>query len=200
MCIAIFWPYRLTFASQFTGNGFDSSLPNYLDLENDRLSYFDLNIGLSFSAEFKRFSVVAGYAHYHLTKPVESFLGTNSRAVPARRTINLSLLYPVTDYLDLNFSAIYNFQGVINDRVIGTVIGIKPNQESKIKINAGLWHNINESSFYPYLGMVYGNVSAGINYTLHGNRILNSTPRTYEISLIYRHNNFKGFKVPCPSF
>ena len=191
---------RLTFASQFTGSGFDPSMPNYLDLENNRLSYFYLNIGLTFSAEFNRFSVVAGYAHYHLTKPIESFLGTNNKSVPARRTLNLSLLYPVNNYVDVNFSAIYNFQGVINDRIAGTVIGLKPSEASKIKINTGLWHNFNESSFYPYLGLVYGNVSAGINYTLYGNKILSSTPRTYEISLIYRHNNFKGYKVPCPNF
>ncbi|WP_231491820.1 PorP/SprF family type IX secretion system membrane protein [Pedobacter sp. Leaf170] len=191
---------KLTFATQFTGYDFDTSMPNYLDLENDRISYFDVSIGVNFSAQFESFSVVGGYAHYHLTEPNESFLGANKTPLKARRNINFGLLYPINNYVDLNLSAIYNFQGTVNDRIVGAVVGIQPNEDSKIKINAGLWHNINESSFYPYLGLVYGNLSAGLNYTLHANKIINTLPRTYEISLIYRHNNFKGFKVPCPRF
>ncbi|WP_316737218.1 PorP/SprF family type IX secretion system membrane protein [Pedobacter aquatilis] len=191
---------KLTVASQFTGNGFDLSLPNYLDLENDKISYFDLNFGANFSAELERFSFVIGYAHYHITKPVESFLGSNNKSIPARRTINFGLTFLANDYVDVNLSTIYNFQGIINDRIVGTVVGIKPSEHSKVKINTGLWYNFNEKSFYPYLGVVFGSVSAGLNYTLYGNKLLNSTPRTYEISFIYRRNTFKGFKVPCPNF
>lgn len=191
---------KLTFASQYNGSGFDTSLPNYLNLQNDKTSYFDLNIGANFSATFERFSVVAGYAQYHLTKPVETLLGTNAIPLPSRKTVNFGLLYLLNNYVDLNFTAIYNGQGNINDKLAGMVIGFLPNEQTKVKLNAGLWYKFNESSYYPYLGLTFGNVSAGLNYTVYGNRILSSTPRTYEISLIYRHNNFKGFKVPCPKF
>ncbi|MFC3563478.1 PorP/SprF family type IX secretion system membrane protein [Pedobacter jamesrossensis] len=191
---------KLTFASQYNGSGFDSSMPNYLNLENDKTSYFDLNVGANFSATFERFSVVAGYAQYHLTKPVETLLGTNKDALPSRKTVNFGMLYLLSNYVDLNFTAIYNKQGNINDKLAGAVVGFKPNEQTKIKLNAGLWYKFNESSYYPYLGIGFGNISAGVNYTVYGSRVLSSTPRTYEISLIYRHNNFKGFKVPCPKF
>jgi len=191
---------KLTFASQYNGSGFDPTLPNYLNLQNDRTSYFDLNIGANFSATFERMSLAVGYAQYHLTKPVETLLGATNNALPARRTVNFGLLYLVNDYVDFNLTAIYNGQGNINDKLAGVVIGFKPNDQTKLKLNGGLWYKFNESSVYPYLGLVFGNVSAGINYTILSNRVLSSTPRTYEISLIYRHNNFKGFKVPCPKF
>lgn len=191
---------KLTFASQYTGGGFDTSLPNYLDLQNDKTSYFDLNLGANFSARFQRLSVVVGYAQYHLTRPVESMLGTNRDALPSRKTINMGMLYLLNNYVDLNFTGIYTVQGANKDQLAGAVLGFKPNEQTKIKLNAGLWYKFNESSYYPYLGITMGNVSAGLNYTVYGNKVLSATPRTYELSLIYRHNNFKGFKVPCPKF
>ncbi len=191
---------RLTFASQYNGLGFDPSLPNYLDLQNDRTSYFDLNVGANFSASFEKLSIAAGYAQYHLTRPVETLLGTNSDALASRKTINLGMVYLLSDYVDLNFTGVYHFQGANQDQLAGIVLGIKPNEQTKIKINAGLWHKFNESSYYPYLGLVIDNLSVGMNYTVYGSKLLSATPRTYELSLIYRHNNFKGFKVPCPRF
>jgi len=191
---------KLTFASQYNGSSFDTSMPNYLDLQNDRTSYLDLNLGANFSASFDRLSVVVGYAQYHLTRPVETLLGTNRDALPGRKTINLGMLYLLNNYVDLNFTGVYNIQGVNKDQLAGAVLGFKPNDQTTIKLNAGLWYKFNESSYYPYLGLTIGNFSAGMNYTVYGNKVLSYTPRTYELSLIYRHNNFKGFKVPCPKF
>ncbi|KQS28434.1 PorP/SprF family type IX secretion system membrane protein [Pedobacter sp. Leaf194] len=191
---------KLTFASQYNGIGFDTSLPNYLDLQNDKLSYFDLSVGANFSATFEQMSIAVGYAQYHLTRPVETLLGTNKDALSSRKTINFGMVYLVNNYVDLNFTGVYNIQGVNTDKLTGVVLGFKPNDQTKIKLDAGLWYKFNESSYYPYLGLTMGRVTAGMNYTVYGNKVLSATPRTYEISLIYRHNNFKGFKVPCPKF
>jgi type IX secretion system PorP/SprF family membrane protein len=191
---------KLTFASQYNGSGFDPSMPNYLDLKSDKTSYFDVNIGANFSATLDRISFAVGYAQYHLTKPVESFLGTNEEVLPSRKTLNFGLVYLLNEYTDLNFTSVYSHQGKINDALIGTVFGFKPNEQAKIKLDAGLWYKFNESSYYPYLGVSMGNVSAGLNYTVYGNKVLSSTPRTYEISIIYRHNKSKSYKVPCPKF
>jgi len=191
---------KLTFASQFNGNGFDTSMPNFLDLRNDKTSYFDLNLGANFSATFDRVSFALGYAQYHLTKPSESLLNNSNEIVPFRKTVNFGMLYLLNDFVDLNFTGIYNQQKNNKDTLFGTVIGFKPNDETRIKLNFGLWYKFNESSYYPYLGVSLGNVTAGMNYTVYGNKLLSATPRTYELSLIYRHNNFKGFKVSCPKF
>lgn len=191
---------KLTFASQYNGSGFDTSMPNFLDLRNDKTSYFDLNLGANFSATFDRWSLALGFAQYHLTKPSESLLNNSNEIVPFRRTVNFGMLYLLNDYVDLNFTGIYNQQKNNKDTLLGTVIGFKPNDETRIKLNFGLWYKFNESSYYPYLGLSLGNVTAGMNYTVYGNKLLSATPRTYELSLIYRHNNFKGFKVPCPRF
>lgn len=191
---------KLTFASQYTDGGFDSSMPNYLDLKSNKTSYFDLNLGANFSATFDRVSFALGFARYHLTKPQENLLNSSNETIAARQTATIGMLYLLNNYLDLNVTGVYNVQKNNNDTILGTVIGLKPNDETKMKLNFGLWFKFNEASFYPYLGVTVGNYSAGMNYTVYGNKVISATPRTYELSLIYRHNNFKGFKVPCPKF
>ncbi|WP_406826732.1 PorP/SprF family type IX secretion system membrane protein [Pedobacter sp. KACC 23697] len=192
---------KLTFASQYNGaGGFDNSMPNYLDLKNDRTSYFDLNIGANFAANFDYWSIALGYAQYHLTKPRESMLSNSNEVVAARRAVNLGLFYLLNNNIDLNFTGVYNAQKNNRDVIFGTVVGLQPGDETKMKLNVGMWYKFNEASFYPYFGIAIKNISAGINYTVYGNKLMSATPRTYELSLIYRHNNFKGFKVPCPKF
>jgi len=127
-------------------------------------------------------------------------LGTNKEALPSRKTLSFGLVYLMNEYVDLNFTSVYTHQRNINDALTGVVFGLKPNEQTKIKFDAGLWYKFNESSYYPYLGVSMGNITAGMNYTVYGNKVLSATPRTYEISLIYRHNNSKSYKVPCPKF
>jgi type IX secretion system PorP/SprF family membrane protein len=192
---------RLTFASQYDGSGgFNNSMPNYLDLDNNKTSYFDVSIGANFSATFDYSSFVLGYSLYHLNRPVESLLNSGGNIVPFRHTVNFSGYFDINNNVDLNITAINSIQQKNNDTMIGGVIGFRSSPEAKIKLNAGLWYRFNESSIYPYVGATMGNVSAGINYTVYSDKITNITPRTYELSIIYRHNNFKGFKVPCPKF
>lgn len=191
---------KLTFASQYTDGGFDNSLPNYLNLKNDKTSYFDINIGGNFSATFDHVSLVLGYAHYHLTRPQETLLNNTDQYVPSRQTVNLGMLYLLNNYVDLNVTGVYNVQPNNKDTILGMVVGLKSNDETRLKLNFGMWFKFIEASFYPYLGVTMGDVSAGLNYTVYANKVLSATPRTYELSLIYRHNNFKGFKVPCPKF
>jgi len=191
---------KLTFASQYSEGGFNTTLPNFLDLKNDKTSYFDLNIGINFAANFDRLSLALGYAHYHLTKPQETLLNNSSEFVAPRQTLNMGLVYLMNNYVDLNVTGVYNVQKNNNDTILGAVLGFKPNDETRMKLTFGMWFKFNEASFFPYLGVSLGNISAGLNYTVYGNKLLSATPRTYELSFIYRHNNFKGFRVPCPRF
>lgn len=191
---------KLTFASQYTNGGFDNSMPNYLDLKNDKTSHFDLNIGANFSASFDNISFVLGYSIYHITKPKETMLYSVSNKIPYRKTVNFGVFYNLNYNMDLNITAIHSMQKMNNDTMLGSVLGFKVNEDAKVKLYTGLWYNFNESSVYPYVGVTLGNLNAGVNYTVYSNKVINVTPRTYEISLIYRHNNFKGYKVPCPKF
>lgn len=187
----------LTVASQYQNGLFNMSLPNYLDLKNDKLSYFDFNVGTNFAMSLNKFSANVGYAVYHLTRPAQSLFNDQTIKLPLRHTINLSFRYSSEDLLDVNFSAHRMSEGASHDLIVGSVVGFKPTYDSKMKLNTGLWYQSNGNSFIPYVGFEASNVAVGINYSLFTNKISNYQPRTFELSIILRENSFTKFKNTC---
>lgn len=187
----------LTFASQFQNGSFNLALPNYLDIENDKLSYFDFNVGINAALSLDKISASLGYAAYHLNRPQESFFNDLRIRLPVRHSVNLSFTYNSNDLIDLSFSAHRMVQGESYDNIMGGVIGFKPTFDSKMKLNAGLWYQSYGSSFLPYVGFEVSNVSLGLNYSLFTDRIVTYQPRTFELSLIIRDKKYTKFKNTC---
>lgn len=187
----------LTVASQFQNGSFNMSLPNYLDLKNDKLTYFDFNVGANLGLSLNKISASIGYAAYHLTRPQQSLFNDLRIRLPLRHTINLGFRYVSEDLLDLNFSAHRMNEGASHDTIIGGVIGFKPTPESKAKLNAGIWYQTNGNSFYPYVGFELANLSVGLNYSLFTKSIASYQPKTFELSIILNDNSFTKFKNTC---
>lgn len=187
----------LTVASQYQDGGFNFSLPNYLDLNSNQLSYFDFNVGTNLALSINKISASLGYAVYHLTKPKQSLFNDLTVRLPYRHSINLSFRYTNENLLDFNFSAHRLIEGASYDTILGTVIGFKPNFDSKVKLNTGLWYQANGNSFLPFVGFDVSNISVGFNYSLFSKSISNYQPRTVELSIILRDNTFSKFKNTC---
>jgi type IX secretion system PorP/SprF family membrane protein len=71
----------LTFPSQYDRSigGFNSDLASGEGLLAENLSYFDLNLGLSWKRKINRkWELTAGFGLLHLLQPEESFLGQNN--------------------------------------------------------------------------------------------------------------------------
>lgn len=187
----------LTVASQFQNGSFNMSLPNYLDLKNDKLTYFDFNVGANLGLSLNKISASIGYAAYHLTRPQQSLFNDLRIRLPLRHTINLGFRYVSEDLLDLSFSAHRMDEGASHDTIVGGVIGFKPTPESKTKLNAGIWYQTNGNSFYPYVGFELANLSVGLNYSLFTKNIASYQPKTFELSIILNDNSFTKFKNTC---
>jgi type IX secretion system PorP/SprF family membrane protein len=187
----------LTVASQFNNGAFDLSIPNNLGLDNDKLTYFDFNVGTNLALTLDRIAASLGFAMFHLTRPEQSFFNDVYVKLPYRKTLNASFRYLSQDLIDLNFSTHYLIEGKSYDLIFGGVVGLKPNIESNMKFNAGLWYKTNEKSYFPYVGLEFANASLGINYSLSTNEIAGYKPRTFELSLIIRDRNFTKFKNTC---
>jgi hypothetical protein len=97
----------------------------------------------------------------------------------------------------MNLSAYYMMEGSSSDQIFGGVIGLKPNLETNVKLNAGLWYKVNENQLFPYVGFEVSNFSMGINYSVFTKNIASYQPRTFELSLILRDKNFTKFKNTC---
>ncbi|MES2448416.1 MAG: PorP/SprF family type IX secretion system membrane protein [Bacteroidota bacterium] len=187
----------LTVASQFQDGSFNLSLPNYLDLNSNKLSYFDFNVGANIALSLNKISASLGYAAYHLTRPNQSLFNDLTVKLPYRHTINFSFRYTTDDLVDLNFSAHQLREGSSRDAIVGAVIGFKPTFESKLKLNTGLWYQSNGNSFFPFVGFDFSTISLGFNYGLFSKNIANYQPRTFELSIILRDNTFTKFKNTC---
>jgi type IX secretion system PorP/SprF family membrane protein len=187
----------LTVASQYQNGQFNLSIPNNLGLDNDRLSYFDLNIGANLALTTDRFSAALGYAVYHLTRPKASLFNDINAKMSLRSTINASLRYVSHDLIDLNFSSHCLLEGKSSDLIVGGLLGFRPNLESKMKLNTGIWYQKNGTTFFPFIGLEVSNIAIGLNYSLFTKSVATYKPRTFELSLILNDQTFTKFKNTC---
>ncbi len=188
----------LTVASQYENGTFNMSLPNYLDLKSNKIAYFDFNLGANLSITKNRISTNIGYSIYHLSRPKESLYNDQNVKIPFRHNVNFSFRYLSTnEMVDLNFSAYYMLQGRNSYNIFGGIVGVKPNFESNIKLNGGLWFRANEQQFFPYVGFEVSNVSLGLNYSVFAKNMTSFQPKTFELSLIVRDKNYTKFKNTC---
>lgn len=188
---------RLTVASQYQNGEFNTALPNGLDQQSESISYLDVNMGVNFGMALEHVSANLGYAVYHLARPKDAFLMGNKEKLPYRHTFNAGFRYESNDLLSLNFSSHYSLQAGSTDLINGAVLGFKPHLESKLKLNFGLWHQVNEKAWIPFVGFDIQNVAIGMNYTVFTGDMAGYRPRTFEVSLIISDKNFIKFKNTC---
>jgi type IX secretion system PorP/SprF family membrane protein len=187
----------LTVASQYQNGDFNLSIPNNLGLDNDKLTYFDFNIGGNLAYSTDKFSAALGYSVFHLTRPQESLFNDTDLRLPMRKTLHASMRYLSADLIDFNFSTHYMVEGESSDLIFGGLMGLKPTLESNMKLNGGIWYKANERSIFPFIGFEVGSISLGLNYSLFTKTINSYKPRTFEISFILSDNTFTRFKNTC---
>ena len=116
----------MTFGSQFStvDRRFNTDLPSNEYLLADRLSYFDCNAGLLWRAFIKKYQLAAGFAVYHLNRPVESFLqNSDDERLPVRYNVHGSMLIPLTERIDLIPMALYSMTSGAREFVGGSLMG-----------------------------------------------------------------------------
>ncbi len=190
----------LTFASQFNNGTFNTNLPNYLDVNNNSLSYFDFNVGANFAVALETVKFAFGYSVYHLLKPQESLSDDYFGRQPLRHTVTVGFKYLTNDLIDLNLTAQHMAQGNSTNTLIGAILGVRPTTDSNIKLNFGMWHKQNESSYFPFIGLDVSNYSVGANYTVYSNKISGLSPKTLELSLIITDKNYTKYKRDACKF
>jgi hypothetical protein len=93
----------------------------------------------------------------------------------------------------------------VTDQFIGVAYALRNNpiyfHTNNIKLYAGLWYRINES-IIPYIGINYNNFDVGLNYSMlsPASSVYIYQPRTFEISLIYKHKSALKQSLSCPRF
>jgi type IX secretion system PorP/SprF family membrane protein len=115
--------FNISFASQFTSNGFDLSIPSNEIILNNNINYFDWNTGLLYNHMGENGSFYVGLSAYHLTRPKEGFLGEKSSSLPMRFTINGGGSKYLGETGVLMGSALFQKQGSANELTVGFAYG-----------------------------------------------------------------------------
>lgn len=187
---------RLTFGSQFTGAGFDKSIPVDFDGAEDNMSYFDLNLGMLYTSHRDWGNYYAGVSAYHLTRPNETVFSDVQSPLRLRTTYNAGGSVNVNDGFSILFSGLYMQQDKIVDQMFGSAVALQPDIKNTIYL--GLWYRAKEA-IIPYIGFDHGEYSFGLNYGIPVPAILAYKPQAIELSLIFRKSPINKLRL-CPRF
>ena len=200
---------KLTFPDQFDGKFFDASLPTSVQLQNNSISYFDLQAGLNY-AYFPSDDVYinAGYSIMHVNTPVENFFGDSSNSndkVPIRHTAFINGIFKVNDQVIINPNAYYSRQARSSELVLGLNAAYDLTGDGSKQLIGGLYYRYNES-IIPMIGLEINNVRFTFSYdvTTSSLRNFNNSLGAAEFNVLKKgfYNEYDGNRRQslCPTF
>lgn len=113
----------LTFSSQFDPSGgiFNETLPSLESGLSDKVSYFDLNVGLFWRTLIRYVMPSAGISVSHVNMPVEKFsTSSTGTQLPLRLTFNSEVIIPVNSKIDLTPYLLYSYTPGANEFLVGS--------------------------------------------------------------------------------
>ena len=180
-------PTQISFATQFSSNGFDLSLPSDEFFQNNNINYLDWNTGLNYSRSTENGNYFLGISGYHLTQPKESFLGDDVNIIPIRYTIAAGTNRYLGETGVLMTSALYQQQSKSREITVGVAYGqYLSSPVNDISVFMGAWYRINDS-FIPYFGFNYNDLQIGLSYDIIASslNLSKTNNRSIELSAIY---------------
>jgi len=183
---------KLKFEDQFEPSTGGTPYTTSEKLSNADLTYPDFNIGLMYSGRVSEHATAyAGLSAYHLTEPVESFLG-ESHKIHSRYTGYLGGSFDLNENIVLYASGLYQTQATASEILAGAAVGfvLNPGHDEEFAKNTllylGGWYRYGDA-ISPYIGFEWSKMKLGISYDVN---LSSFTPATngnggYEISLIF---------------
>ncbi|MDP1811876.1 MAG: PorP/SprF family type IX secretion system membrane protein [Sediminibacterium sp.] len=190
---------KISFNSQFTGGGFDLSIPSGETILNRAITYVDLNAGILYNytdESGNQFSL--GAAMFHILRPKLSYFSNNNPQLAQRFTIHAGAGFAVGEQDNIFVTAHLMEQGGANEYVLGAAYGITLGTSDK-QLYTGAWLRVNDA-VYPYLGLRANEYQVGLSYdiTRSGISRVNKWSGSTELSFIYYFNNSGKKKgIPC---
>ena len=180
-------PTEISFATQFSSNGFDLSLPSDEFFQNNNINYLDWNTGLNYTYANEGGTYHVGFSGYHLTRPQESFLGDEANVIPIRYSLTAGANRYMGETGVLMTSALFQQQARSRELTLGLAYGqYLSSPGNDISVFMGAWYRLNDS-FIPYFGFNYNDLQIGLSYDVIASslNLSKTNNRSIEISAIY---------------
>lgn len=152
---------RLTFENQFGPGGFDPSLPIGENIGNSSNSFFDVNAGLMYNADFEKKSYFLGASVYNSFEHPDNILEEQYK-MPMRYSVQAGGNFLMDPFSRLYFSGIAMKQAEVMETTVGVAFGRNLLEGSRDELYLGLWYRLGDA-FFPYVGYQIAGFRAGLS-------------------------------------
>lgn len=199
---------KLKFPDQFDGKFFDGSLPTSAILDNNNISYFDVQAGMNYAYfPTENIYINAGYSIHHVNRPKETFFeeGADSNRIAIRHIGFINAICKVNDYVILNPNAYYTTQAKASELVVGLNGAYNLSGDGMKQFIGGLYYRLGDA-FVPMAGFELSNTRFVFSYdaTTSSLKDFNNYRGALEFSIIKK--GFYGVQkgnlrqTLCPTF
>ena len=200
---------NLKFPDQFDGYFFDNHLPTSVSLDANKISYFDMQVGLNYALfPSNKMYLNAGISALHINRPRESFfksdIGVDNR-IPVRLSAFLNGSFKLNDQVIINPNAYYSVQAQSNEMVLGMNAHYNLSGDGEKILIGGLYYRLKEA-FIPMVGLGYKDLTFSFTYdaTTSSLKSYNNSRGAFEFSLIKQgaFDRYYGDRrqAMCPTF
>ncbi|RXK86550.1 PorP/SprF family type IX secretion system membrane protein [Filimonas effusa] len=202
---------KVTTNNQYDGFGYNPSLSDGELFANNRYSYADGSIGLSFNssiAERVQDNYYLGIAYHHLNRPKNSFYKNPEVELNAKWELSGGVKLTAGETSFVTVYANYTRQGSYNETLVGALYGYKIGddpEEPQYTVQFGAVIRAKDA-IIPVVKLDYKPFSLVCSYDANLSRLKTSgtVANAFEISLSYaafsdRYNSSKN-AVACPRF
>lgn len=200
---AIYGHRRVDFSSvdfeeQFTGTGFNTSLPTGEAALSQMKPYISASAGLVYTYKSENSNFDAGVSGFHLNKPKQTFLEDEDQVIPMRKVAHANFETFINGRLILSTNAIYQFQQEARYFSVGGALGYFLGDYETL-FNAGIWY-WSDNAIVPYVGFAYKDLQIGLSYDITTSKLTEAArkPSTWELSFIMRGTTKPTGVIPCP--
>ena len=190
---------RLDFEEQFTGTGFNTSLPTGETALSNMKAFVSANVGILYSYTTEKSNLDLGVSAFHVNRPKQTFLKDDNQSLAIRKVAHANFETFLNDRLVLNANAIYQMQSTANYFSAGAALGYYLGDDAGTMLTAGSWY-WSKNAIIPYVGLTYKDYQFGLSYDVTTSKLNQAArkPATWELSLIMRGKQRSSGVIPCP--
>ncbi len=192
---------KLSFGQQISTSGFNRALPTGEVALSNIPGYTSVTAGAMYTYTTENTVFDFGIAGYRFLKSKRSVMNDPTQYDEPRYNAHFDFGTSLSDRTNLSFNALYLSQAKATSLTVGGAFGFSHGQEdySLRVLNLGVYYRMGDA-IIPYVGYVYNDVQLGLSYDVTVSKIMTSStaPKTFELSLIYRHSKTFSNKIPCP--
>jgi type IX secretion system PorP/SprF family membrane protein len=203
---------KMTTDNQYSGGGYDGSLPTGENGLTPNYSTWDASVGMSFNTTFgeeQANSMFIGFAYHHLNRPKNSFYRNRSIELSPKYVGSVGVKWRVDDLSAFTLQADHSVQGSYAETIGGALysynLGSDLDGNPLYTLSGGLFLRWKDA-LVPVLKIEWGNLSTALSYDVNVSQLKTASMGRggFELSLSYigflQRDNSSEYKMLCPKF